>query len=123
MGDITKFTKTQYEIIAEIAGIFAKAGFGMEPMCTLNSWGDTLEDETILDMLKGFSERMHETTNTMWRSVKKELPDPGERVLAFFPWGTCAVCWIGGNGNKWENIVHISEPPTHWQPLPPPPKE
>lgn len=56
--EITKFTKTQYEIIAEIGGIFVKAGFGMEPQCTLNSWGDTLEDETVLDMLKGFGERM-----------------------------------------------------------------
>ena len=53
MADITKFTQTQYDIIAEISkGIQRITGGDAGFESAVNSWGDTLPDEDILQILK-----------------------------------------------------------------------
>ncbi len=52
MDDIPKFTDTQYLIIQEIIRHFDRLGAEFGIFVALGSWGDTLPDEEILQMLK-----------------------------------------------------------------------
>ena len=65
-----------------------------------------------------------------WISVKNELPKANEFVLAYLPnYGVCKLVRIDAkDGRKkvsvWQSMSGTSTPePTHWQPLPAPPKE
>lgn len=47
-----QLTKTQYAIIGEIARALEKLGAPPKLLGAVNSWGDTLEDEAVLDLLQ-----------------------------------------------------------------------
>lgn len=71
---------------------------------------------------------------TEWISVKDRLPEVGKQVLACLtddyhpePLYDVAVYEPGAMGvEMWFHSavgIEMSPPPSHWQPLPPPPKE
>lgn len=62
-----------------------------------------------------------------WIPCSERLPSLGERVLVWSPW-TEAIASLEKDENGvmcWEcddDEVASLRPPTHWQPLPPPPQ-
>lgn len=58
-----------------------------------------------------------------WISVKERLPEPGERVLTAFD-NFVAEAFVNYSGVWMRNGFELDWcPPTHWMPLPEPPKE
>lgn len=47
-----RLTQTQYAIIGEIARALESLGASPKLLGAVNSWGDTLEDEAVLDLLQ-----------------------------------------------------------------------
>jgi hypothetical protein len=54
-----------------------------------------------------------------WVSSADRLPEGGCRVLA---WDGHIVATATHYGDRWGSVIHLHEP-THWMPLPQPPKE
>lgn len=52
-----QYTATQLAIIKRLSNILAEMGAQSDLMCIIGSWGDTLPDEEILQMLNDFNER------------------------------------------------------------------
>lgn len=50
--EYTKFTQIQNEIIAEISRTFDRLGAERGVFVALHSWGDTMPDSEVLQMLK-----------------------------------------------------------------------
>lgn len=59
-----------------------------------------------------------------WISVEDRLPDIGERVLVYTDLGRTVICFLHAK-YKWNVFSHNNgvESPTHWKPLPQPPKQ
>jgi hypothetical protein len=53
---ITQFSEIQYEIINEIAVAMHKLGGKSDLVSTVMSWGDTLPDEDVFDLLKQWND-------------------------------------------------------------------
>jgi len=51
-SNITKFTPTQYQIITEIGKAFDNFGAKSDLQTIIGSWGDTMPDEEILEMIR-----------------------------------------------------------------------
>ena len=49
---ITKFTSTQHDILQELSKTFARLGAETGIFAALHSWGDTLPDSEVLQMLR-----------------------------------------------------------------------
>lgn len=47
-----RLTQTQYAIIGEISRALESLGAPPKLLGAVNSWGDTLEDEAVLDLLQ-----------------------------------------------------------------------
>ena len=67
----------------------------------------------------------HFAGGSRWISVKDRLPEPGERVLVCI--GAVFEAFIDDAG-KWQRyysapLNEVLGEPTHWMPLPEPPKE
>ena len=65
-----------------------------------------------------------------WISVKDRLPKDGRRVLVFIPVYLAELRVNIGKYSSWRNIWYVGDmcgvggtQPTHWMPLPEPPKE
>lgn len=54
MSILNTLTPIQHKIIAEISRIFDEFGAKSDLQCILGSWGDTLPEDEILEMFKGF---------------------------------------------------------------------
>ena len=62
-------------------------------------------------------------TDPQWISVTERLPEEWVDVLALLKCGGCVV--VVRSGRKWRerwNNELMDRPPTHWMPLPKPPK-
>lgn len=58
-----------------------------------------------------------------WISVKDRLPEDGRYVLAWSPgWGEWTICFYNEFGKDWFTEDHFMPFPSHWMPLPEPPK-
>lgn len=61
-----------------------------------------------------------------WISVKERLPETGKVVLAAMPKGTVTLGGIRKKTQAWDVFLDMAictAEPTHWMPLPEPPKE
>lgn len=56
-----------------------------------------------------------------WIPVEEKWPDVDAPVLALFIDGSCQVAWID-DAEDWRNFFGATPKPTHWQPLPTPPR-
>ena len=61
-NEITKFSGAQYEIISEIATVIMNYGGKSDIVATIMSWGDTISDQLVLQMLKEYNHK-HEIVN------------------------------------------------------------
>lgn len=61
-----------------------------------------------------------------WISVKDRLPEDGQVVLVIMPKGTVTLGGIRKKTQTWDVFLDMAiwtAEPTHWMPLPAPPKE
>lgn len=61
-----------------------------------------------------------------WISIKERLPETGKVVLAAMPKGTVTLGGIRKKTQAWDVFLDMAictAEPTHWMPLPEPPKE
>jgi hypothetical protein len=59
-----------------------------------------------------------------WISVDERLPDGTQNVIVFC--GRPIVGWFDSKGNLWRhnnNLIIMTNPVTHWMPLPNPPQQ
>lgn len=54
--DFTKFTPSQCEIIQELSRTFDRLGAERGVFAALHSWGDTMPDSEVLQMLKDLND-------------------------------------------------------------------
>ena len=67
----------------------------------------------------------------LWIPVEERLPETGVDVLVMFPHNMAVASrdmgeWVVNSGDGWCTDVNLSDDekePTHWMPLPQPPKE
>ena len=72
-----------------------------------------------------------EVAKPRWIPVTERLPETGADVLVMFPHNMAVASrdmgeWVVNSGDGWCTDVNISDDekePTHWMPLPEPPKE
>lgn len=72
-----------------------------------------------------------EVTKPKWIPVTERLPETGVDVLVMFPQNMAVASrdmgeWVVNSGDGWCTDVNLSDDekePTHWMPLPQPPKE
>lgn len=58
-----------------------------------------------------------------WISVKDRLPKNNDYVLAWSPgWVECVICFYDKYSEYWYTEDHSLPFPSHWMPLPEPPK-
>ena len=81
----------------------------------------------LLDVLMKAADAIEELSKPGWIPVTERLPKYGERVLVFGGF-TMYVAYYDKNrygGESWHKLNSKSHycNPTHWQPLPQPPKE
>ena len=73
----------------------------------------------------GFEEGL-KYTSAKWISVKDRLPEGGQVVLVIMPKGTVTLGGIRKKTQTWDVFLDVAiwtAEPTHWMPLPEPPKE
>lgn len=58
-GEIELYTKTQHDIIRRLTHILSSMGAQSDLISILGSWGDTMPDESILQMLNEFDENQY----------------------------------------------------------------
>lgn len=59
-----KYTETQLKIIASLQQLLADMGAQSDLLSIIGSWGDTLADEEILQMLNEFDSNKYEIVDT-----------------------------------------------------------
>ncbi len=61
-----------------------------------------------------------------WIACKDRMPPEGRVVIVYIPmprdknWRMASGCWMG---ELWNGIPSYQYQPTHWQPMPEPPKD
>lgn len=81
--------------------------------------GRDVGDYFVEDVLEAAADLLEQDAKkTSWISVKDRLPEPNERVLAYFP-GTRDSEAVMLPSKGWAVNKFVS----HWMPLPEPPKE
>jgi len=77
------------------------------------------------------ADAIEELSKPRWIPVEERLPETGVDVLVMFPHNMAVASrdmgeWVVNSGDGWCTDVNLSDDekePTHWMPLPEPPKE
>lgn len=92
-------------------------------------WKKYLASEVDATNLTGWLAEEH--AKHLWIPVEERLPETGVDVLVMFPHNMAVASrdmgeWVVNSGDGWCTDVNLSDDekePTHWMPLPEPPKE
>ncbi|OZI23721.1 hypothetical protein CAL26_09830 [Bordetella genomosp. 9] len=106
--------------------------------CTGLCGGNTGEKWTEADAIAAWNRRAHPQQPSGWRDIAS-APKDGTEIIVFHPEGGVCAAFCPGEGFAWHcmdgmnkvigqksgnsipRMTSFVQPPTHWQPLPPPP--
>ena len=112
-----------YEKLVEALRLCVKYGKAEDALANAQNAADAIEELSLV--LESYRNRMRDGCD--WIPVTERLPKYGERVLVFGG-VTMYVAYYDKNrfgGESWHKLNSKSHycNPTHWMPLPEPPKE
>ena len=87
--------------------------------------------EKLAEDFNGAVELLHKRSKPRWIPVTERLPETGVDVLVKFPQNMAVASidigeWVVNSGDGWCTDINLAggeKNPTHWMPLPEPPKE
>ena len=88
-------------------------------------------NKDLIALLSDAADAIEELSKPRWIPVTGRLPETGVDVLVMFPHNMAVASrdmgeWVVNSGDGWCTDVNLSDDekePTHWMPLPEPPKE
>ena len=89
------------------------------------------EDKPSRRMMLTAADAIEELSKPRWIPVSERLPETGVDVLVKFPQNMAVASidigeWVVNSGDGWCTDINLAggeKNPTHWMPLPEPPKE